>query len=330
MIYKEVYNNISDFLFEENPFNWLYGLSRSILAIGTFITLTFSDTNVLFDYLIYHDINEGRLFNEFNLFMIFGWDNLPLVKTSAALFLLITASGIYPRFTGVFQWWIASSFFYASNIVEGGDQINAIITFLLIPLTLLDNRKWHWNKSENNSESKKAVGNIIYVLIAIQMSMVYLNAVTDKMYADIEEWKLGNAIYYYLNDPYFGYPDWMDPFINSILSNSFFVSSLTWGTMFLELILFGVFFSNKKVKLMLFPAAVFFHLTIAVFLGLISFFMAMLGGLVIYLVPKDIELEPILSRLKYYFRKLFFKVAKTSQPEFIKSMNSNKNTPFNN
>lgn len=53
------------------------------------------------------------------------------------------------------------------------------------------------------------------------------------------------------------------------------------------MILFGVFFSNKKIKLALFPFAVLFHLGIAVFLGLISFFMAMLGGLVIYLTPKD-------------------------------------------
>ena len=293
-LYKTSYTKSADFLFKHNPYTWVYGLSRSILAIGTIITLAFSPVNVLFDYAIFHKVNANHLFSNLNYFMIFGWENLVLAKTIAILILLIAASGIFPRYTGIFQWWIASSFFYSSSIIEGGDQINSIINFLLIPVTLLDHRKWHWG-SQEFSENKKFVGNLIFVLISIQMAMIYLNAVTDKLYANTEEWKLGNAIYYYLMDSYFSYPDWMDPLMTNLLANSFIVSSITWGTMFLELILFGILFSNKNIKLALFPFAILFHLGIAVFLGLISFFLAMLAGLIIYLVPKDIALP---DRLK--------------------------------
>lgn len=285
-LYKNFYDKSADFLFHQNPYTWVYGLARTILAIGTLSTLLFSSVYVLFDYTIFHEVNAKHLFSNVNFFMLFGWENLVWAKAVAIVILLIAASGIYPRYTGIFQWWIASSFFYSSSIVEGGDQINAILNFLFIPVTLLDHRKWHWG-SGTFSENKKFVGNLMFVLVSIQMAMIYLNAATDKMYANMEEWKLGNAVYYYLNDSYFSYPDWMDPLMTNVLANSFVVSSITWGTLFLEMILFGILFSSKKIKLALFPFAVLFHLGIAVFLGLISFFMAMLGGLVIYLIPKD-------------------------------------------
>ncbi|BDS15149.1 sporulation-delaying protein SdpB family protein [Aureispira anguillae] len=296
--YKKFYDKSSDFLFTQNPYTWVYGLARTILAIGTLITLTFSSVDVLFDYSIFHEVNAKNLFSNVNFFMIFGWGQLGLAKIIAILILLVAASGIYPRYTGIFQWWIASSFFYASSIVEGGDQINAILCFLFIPMTLLDNRRWHWGTKEF-SENKKFVGNLMLVLISIQMSMVYLNAVTDKMYASTEEWKLGNAIYYYLKDSYFSYPDWMDPLMTNLLANSVVVSSITWGTLFLELVLFGILFSNKNVKLALLPFAVLFHLGIALFLGLVSFFMAMLGGLIIYLVPKDAPIPSLFDKAAF-------------------------------
>ncbi|MFK8103456.1 MAG: sporulation-delaying protein SdpB family protein [Saprospiraceae bacterium] len=302
--YKNFYHASSDFLFQRNPYTWVYGLARTILALGTLITLSCSSVKVLFDETIFQQVNAKHLFSNINYFQLFGWENLALAKGLAIVLLLITASGIYPRITGIFQWWIASSFFYASTIIEGGDQINSIICLLFIPITLLDNRRWHWS-STGSSENKNFIGNLMFLLISIQMAMIYLNAVTDKVYAGTEEWKLGNAIYYYLNDAYFSYPDWMDPLMTNLLANSFVVSSVTWGTMFLELILFGVLFSTKKIKFALFPFAVIFHLGIAVFLGLISFFMAMTAGLLIYLVPKDLSWPP-----KYQSNQL-----PTHQPE---------------
>ena len=306
-LYQDFYTKSADFLFQHNPFTWVYGSARTILAIGTLITLSFSSVHVLFDYAIFHEVNAKLPFSFFNFFMLFGWDNLMLAKLLAILILLVAASGFYPRFTGILQWWISFSFFYSSSLVEGGDQINAIICLLLVPVTLLDHRKWHWTAGEFSTD-KKFLGNLMFILVSIQMAMVYLNAVTDKLYAETEEWKLGNAVYYYLKDSYFSYSDWMDPFMANLLANPLVVSSLTWGTMFLELILFGVLFANTKIKYASFPLAVLFHLGIAVFLGLISFFMAMLGGLVIYLVPKDLpfpeSIRPLKGFLNPFARKL--------------------------
>lgn len=284
--YKKAYLKIIMQLFGNNPFTWIYGLSRTILAICILIILIFSETNVLFDEVIYNNRLEEQVFSKYNLFYLFGWKYVGYAKVLAILVLLLVASGWRPRFTGVFQWWITASFFYSASIVEGGDQIAAILTLLLIPVTLLDNRKWHWDACTYVSEYKKFVGNLMFILISIQMSIVYLNASTDKIYT-IDEWKVGSAFYYYVNDAFFSYPDWMDPLMASLLTDSFFVSTVSWGTIFLELALFAILFSNSKNKRLLFPIAVMFHFAIVIFLGLVSFFFAMLGGLILYLIPKE-------------------------------------------
>ncbi len=284
--YQNAYTEMSKQLFSNNPFTWVYGLSRTTLAICSLITLTFSETTVLFDEAIYNNRLKEEIFNQYNLFYLFGWEYLRYAKALAILLLLLVASGWRPRFTGVFQWWVTASFYYSSSILEGGDQIAMILTLLLIPVTLLDNRKWHWQTCDRFSEYKKFVGNLMFVSVALQMSLLYLNAAMDKIYTS-DEWKVGSAFYYYVNDAFFSYPDWMDPLMINLLNNSFFVSAVTWGTILLELMLFGILFSSTKNKRLLFPFAVMFHFAIVLFLGLFSFFFAMLGGLILYLVPKE-------------------------------------------
>jgi len=297
-IYKKLYQQTANKLFENNPFTWVYGLARTILALGLLITLLFSPIDVLFDYNIFHNVNTQLPYSSINFFVLMGWENLGLAKVIAVVVLLVTASGFYPRYTGVFHWWIAISFFHASSLIEGGDQINAIICLLLVPVTLLDHRKWHWSKNNSFNDYSKIIGNTMFILVAIQMAIVYLNAASDKFYSTSEEWKLGNAFYYFAQDSYFSYPEWMDPLMNNLMANSFFVSGVTWGTIFLELLLFGVLFSNKKIKYALFPLAALFHFSIVLFLGLTTFFLAMLGGLIIYLVPKDLKPIKITDYIK--------------------------------
>ncbi len=285
-LYQNAYKEISNRLFSKNPFTWVYGFSRTALALCVLIILTFSETTVLFDETIYYSRLEKQVFSSYNLFYLFGWEYLGYAKALSIVSLLLIVSGWRPRFTGVLQWWITASFFYSSSIVEGGDQIAMILTLLLIPVTLLDHRKWHWQCCDRFSEYKKFVGNLMFVLVALQMSLLYLNAAMDKIYVS-DEWKVGSAFYYYVNDAFFSYPEWMDPLMMSLLNNSFFVSAVTWGTILLELILFGILFSSAKNKRLLFPLAALFHFAIVLFLGLFSFFFAMLGGLVLYLIPKE-------------------------------------------
>ncbi|WP_411702631.1 hypothetical protein [Corynebacterium sp. LaCa142] len=59
--------------------------------------------------------------------------------------------------------------------------------------------------------------------------------------------------------------------------------ALTWGTLLLELLLAEAWISNVRAKVILLFVGIAFHVGIAVFMGLISFSMAMAGALVMYL-----------------------------------------------
>ncbi len=263
----------------------IYGISRSLLAFGTLITFIFSNEKILFD----PDINFSNryvktIFDDINFFFLFDFDNLIYARFITIIILIIVISGIYPRFTGVFHWWISFSWFQAGALVEGGDQITAVITFLLIPITILDKRTSHWGTDEtNNNYILNFVSYLFLFLIKLQICFVYFHAAVEKIYK-VPEWVDGTAIYYFFKDPVFGYPDWMDPFLSLIIESKI-VFFITWGTILFELILAGAFFMDNNKKVYLYPLGIIFHLIIWLIFGLSSFFFAMAGALTLYLIP---------------------------------------------
>jgi len=285
-------------IFNYNPFTPVYGLARAALAMGTLITILFNDINMLFDKDIFVKLSEiDSHLIKLNLFNVFGYDNLVFSKFLAVSILLIVIIGYFPRYTGILHWWVAFSYNSFSILIDGGDQLTSVLTFLLIPITILDNRKNHWNLST----SKKTVNtlfiaNSFFFIISIQMATVYLQAAVEKLYK-LNEWVSGTALYYYMNDPLFGSPSWLLNVISPLL-NSKLIFFLSWSVILLELLLFSALFMNKKNKVVLFYFAVLFHTMIIINFGLFSFFFAMLGVLIIYLLPKNIQIQKIISPLK--------------------------------
>lgn len=263
----------------------VYGFARSLLAIGTLINFVFNNETVLFDPEInFSNRFVKTIFDDINIFFLFGFEYLFITRIVSIIILIIVVWGIYPRFTGVLHWWVSFSWFQAGALVEGGDQITAVITFLLIPITILDKRKNHWYKTK---ETKNYILNYISVLffflIQLQVCFLYFHAAVEKMYK-VSEWVDGTAVYYFFKDPVFGYPDLMNPLM-SIFIESKFVFFISWGTILFELLLAGAFFMSVNKKKFLYPFGVFFHLLIWFIFGLSSFFFAMAGALTLYLIP---------------------------------------------
>ncbi|CAN5179691.1 hypothetical protein BH09ACT6_BH09ACT6_12220 [soil metagenome] len=77
-----------------------------------------------------------------------------LAKLAGILILGIVASGWRPRFTAIPMWWVLFGNQSSLIVVDGGDQIAAVLALLLIPVSLTDRRRWHWRTSgpEHNSE----------------------------------------------------------------------------------------------------------------------------------------------------------------------------------
>ncbi|MEL6719714.1 MAG: sporulation-delaying protein SdpB family protein, partial [Bacteroidota bacterium] len=254
-------------------FNWTntYGFARTILAIGTLITIGLNDINMLIAPLG-EPMDKGidvYLMN-FSIFSIFS-ENLVLAKCLSIVLLLIVASGWRPRVTGLVHFWISFSVAGSFSVIDGGDQITQILTLLILPICLIDNRKWHWEyKAERNISPLRKHMTLIVItclfLIRIQAAFVYYHAGIGKMF--VEEWMNGTALYYWLNVPLFQISGFLSWLISPLLYNPFTVTIGTWGVMIFEVLLFLGIFMDKKWYPSLLKAGILFHFLIIVFFGL--------------------------------------------------------------
>ena len=218
------------------------------------------------------------------------FNNYSISRVVSYLILGSVIIGMYPRYTAILHWWTTYSFLKASFVIEGGDQVASILTFLLIPILLLDKRVNHWQRDKyNHSYYAKVIAFFSYCLIILQVSVIYFNASIGKL--KVEEWSNGTAVYYWLNDSVFGLNYSLLEHINPILKSPIVVTLLTWGTLLIELSLALAVFGLKKEKIcrMFLFIGVFLHFSFAMCFGLISFFFAMFGALLLYLIAKDTD-----------------------------------------
>ncbi|WP_430908416.1 sporulation-delaying protein SdpB family protein [Maribacter sp. 2-571] len=273
----------------------VYGYARSLFALSTLFTLLFNDNSVLFPKNI--EANNGLLIQstlrEINLFWLLQ-ENLLIAKFIAITILVFVLIGIYPKLTVIPHWWISSSFLLSCKAIEGGDQLIAILTLLFIPIGLTDSRKWHWsivNYSEKAYSHGRFVLNSFYIVIRIQIFILYLQAFIGKL--SVSEWVDGTVLYYWFEDNIFGLNESFRPYVFPVLENYFVISALTYSVLIVELTLALVLVMKFEKRRPLLILGVIFHLFIWFIHGLPTFFITMCGALVIYIVPfyKNINLE---------------------------------------
>jgi antimicrobial peptide system SdpB family protein len=266
----------------QNPFTNVYGLARTLLALGTLGTLLVTPVSSLFYPVA--SVSEGPACSgprRFGAFCVAGAEHLELAKWCAVLVLLVVASGWRPRFTGFLHWWIAFSAQANYTIVDGGDQITAIVTLFLIPLTLVDGRRWHWDRSEDASVLARLVGHTSFWAVRVQMAIVYFHACVGKL--KTAEWVDGTAVYYWFLDPQHGSSPWLKSLIEPVVYSPLGVGVVTYGTLVLEYCLAAGLLASRRVQKVLLVAGITFHLGILVVHGLVSFGLAMFGALILYL-----------------------------------------------
>lgn len=274
-------------------FNWTntYGVARTILAIGSLITLSFNDIHMLVQPLGPYFERDSHLnpILHTSLFALLQ-EHLVLAKWIAIAILLVVASGWRPRIMGILHWWVAFSVWASSMVIDGGDQITAIITLLLIPVCLADGRKWHWTTSTSTTAStvQKHL-NLLAIatlfVIRLQVAFIYFHASVGKM--AVEEWMNGTALYYWSRTPLFMMPNWLEPILNPIFSNGLTLTLATWSIMAFELLLFMGLVMHKKWHPILLATGIAFHFSIILMYGLVSFFCAMTASLILFFGPKD-------------------------------------------
>lgn len=273
------------------PWTNVYGLARSLLALGTLSTLAVNDAATLFPPLA--GAEPPPFCPGLRGAGAFCVSSLPLdvVRWLACAALVLIASGWRPRWTALAHWWIAWSLQANAVMIEGGDQITAIITLLLLPLALTDDRSWHWSRPGPPAPARasgKPLATLValsaLLMIRIQVAVIYFDSVVGKLAAP--EWRDGTALYYWLTHPTFGAPHWLRELLLPLLVHPS-VALLTWAVIAVEIALFMGLTIDRRYRGPILLAGIALHTGIILGHGLVSFGVEMFAALVLFLRPVD-------------------------------------------
>ncbi len=269
------------------PWTATYGVARSLIALGLMGTLLLTTPGALFSPgqgVVATAACSG--WKHASLFCLAGTAHHEAMVWPAVAILVLVVIGWRPRWTGPLHWWVAASFLATATIQDGGDQAAVALTFLLIPVTVTDPRRWHWQSPPGDTtDLQRVVGHLGMFLVCVQVAVIYLDSGIAKL--GVTDWFNGTALYYILLSPTFGVPLWVHPFVHAILAHSIIVTLLTWTVPVLEVGIGLSILGPKWLRRALFPLGLLFHLAIAVVMGLVSFSLSMSGALVLLLVPID-------------------------------------------
>jgi antimicrobial peptide system SdpB family protein len=268
------------------PWTNVYGLSRSLLAFGTLLTLTFNRTNLLFRPLGNAVVPAPNSLARFGLFALAEPAQLALANNVSIGVLILVIIGWRPRFTGILHWWVTASFAAACVPVEGGDQVAAILSLLLIPISLGDGRRWHWASQEAAvttlvDKIGASVAASCYGAIRLQVCVIYFFACISKF--AVTEWANGTAVYYWLIHPTFGVAHVFRPLVIAVLARPLAMALVTWSVLVMEALLFSGLVMERRHRPLLLIAGLVFHFGIGVAHGLFTFSLSMAAALILYL-----------------------------------------------
>src|SRR5437867_307525 len=124
------------------PWTSAYGLARTVLALGTAGTLAANAPSTLFrPALGLPPAPYCTGPTQISLFCLLPSEQLWLARSLALAILFVVASGWRPRITAIPHWWVAFSLQVSATVLDGGDQVTAILTLLVLPVALTDPRR---------------------------------------------------------------------------------------------------------------------------------------------------------------------------------------------
>lgn len=278
------------FVDEVSPFSSSLAIARSLLALSSLLTVLLTPSETLF--LRSPDNPDGvvcdALAAQWSLFCAAGGAT-PLTVLLVIAVTVSVLTGYFPAVTAIPHWWVAWSLNISSPIRDGGDQVAAVLSLLLIPLLLLDRRRNHWAADRRWGSRSWATHGTAWaalVLVWIQAAVLYANAAIAKF--AVAEWANGTALWYWIQEPSFRPPT---PFLRiaEVTQNSLAGAVIiNYGVMALELSAAVLLFVRPGSRRIALPILLMFHLCIGVIFGLWSFFLSMAALLVLYLrVPTN-------------------------------------------
>jgi antimicrobial peptide system SdpB family protein len=274
----------------QQPWTNVYGVARTLLALSTMLTILSTSAQDLFSVRGSSALGtpscEG--WARGGLFCLMPEAHLEWARWLTIVVLLIVMSGWYPRWTAIFHWWVTWSFMTTSALIDGGDQLAASLTFLLLPIALMDRRPWHWSapRLDDMGDSRAAarlVAGLVWLGLRLQVAYVYFQAGVAKF--AVPEWADGTALYYWFTDPKYGADAWLMPLILPIVLSPILVTLLTWSVLVLEVFLAMSLVMEVRYRRWFLLLGFALHFGIGLIHGLASFATIMFAALILFLHP---------------------------------------------
>lgn len=278
-----------NFIDEVSPYNSSLAIARSLLALSTLTTVLFTPSWALFlssptnpDGVVC-DAASAR----WSLFCAAGGAS-PLTQLVVVTVTVSVLSGYLPAVTAIPHWWVAWSLNIGSPVRDGGDQVAAVLTLLLVPLLLLDRRRNHWVRDRWwDSRSWRVHGTAwaVVTIVWVQAAVLYANAAIAKF--AVAEWANGTALWYWIQEPSFRPPAPLLWLAETAQASYLGAVAVNYGVIGLELLAAALLFTRPDTRRVALPIMLMFHFLIGVMFGLWSFFLSMAALLVLYLrVPR--------------------------------------------
>jgi len=158
------------------------GIGRTVLASATCLTLLANNPAQL------APIAQAP---GYSLFLVLP---LPLARALAIGGLLLVMIGWRPRLTCLLHAWITFSFATSFGYLDGGDQVAQVLSLFLVPILLVDSRRWHWTPVPAvATQGRDSYLRFCFWGLRLQVAAIYGQAALGKVRVD--EWIDGTALY---------------------------------------------------------------------------------------------------------------------------------------
>ncbi len=276
------YNSLIQFL-ETNSSKHVIGFSRSILAAGVLLKLLFNDINSLISLRQLRVLGLHSLKYRCNFFLIFTSAHLIEMQITAIIILITILSGYFIKLTSLLQFWISASLFMIRPVSIGVDNLDMLLTLLLIPVCLFDRRRNHWNDPVITNPFNNLIQSIFLFFIKLQVAFIYYDSFHDKLF--IREWLNGTVIYYWFTHNFFGLHPALISLLEPVLTCIPILMILSWAALLFEALLAGALLFPSRFRLLLLKYGIIFHFTILLIHGFAFLFFVMSAALFLYLYP---------------------------------------------
>jgi antimicrobial peptide system SdpB family protein len=282
LLLKRLYNGLTTFI-QASSSKAIVGFSRSILAAGVLLKLLFNDPNSLISSDKLRILDLHSLKYRCNFFLAFGSHYRFEMQMLAIIILMILISGYFMKVTCLLHFWISVSLFMIRPVSIGVENIIMLLTLLLIPVCLFDERKNHWHTPSSTSQFNTSIQNIFLFFIKLQVAFIYYDSLHDKLF--IREWLNGTVIYYWFTHNFFGLHPYLIELLKPMLTNIYVLLIIAWSALAFEAVLAIAFLFPRRYKLPLLKCGIIFHFIILLVHGFAFLFFVMSAALFLYLYP---------------------------------------------